>query len=41
MATDMLQYLDPVSLTDIGSIDEVQKDTADVVEIDTTKEVQE
>lgn len=31
----------PVSLTDIGSIDEVQKDTTDVVEIDTTKEVQE
>ena len=31
----------PVSLTDIGSIDEVQKDNADVTEIDTTKEVQE
>ena len=31
----------PVSLTDIGSIDEVQKDTAEVAEIDTTKEVQE
>lgn len=31
----------PVSLTDIGSIDEVQKDTADIVEIDTTKEVTE
>lgn len=30
----------PVSLTDIDSIDEVQKDTPDVVEIDTTKEVQ-
>lgn len=31
----------PVSLTDIGSIDESQKDTADVVEIETTKEVTE
>ena len=31
----------PVSLTDIGSIDEAQKDTTDIAEIDTTKEVQE
>lgn len=31
----------PVSLTDIGSIDEVQKDTADVAEIETIKEVTE
>lgn len=31
----------PISLTDVGSIDEVQKDTTDVVEIDTTKEVTE
>lgn len=30
----------PVSLTDTVSIDETQKDTTDVVEIDTTKEVQ-
>ena len=31
----------PVSLTDIGSIDETQKDTTDIAEIDTIKEVQE
>lgn len=31
----------PVSLTDTVSIDEVQKDTTEIVEIDTTKEVQE
>ncbi|MBR3226249.1 MAG: hypothetical protein IKF78_13085 [Atopobiaceae bacterium] len=31
----------PVSLTDTVSVDETQKDTTDVVEIDTTKEVQE
>lgn len=35
------QLSQPISLTDIGSIDEVQKDTTDVAEIDTTKEVQE
>ena len=37
---NVTQLSRPVSLTNIGSIDEVQKDATDVVEIDTTKEVQ-
>lgn len=38
---NVAQLSRPISLTDVGSIDEVQKDTTDVAEIETIKEVTE